>query len=111
MPKVTLRHDPELTVSKLKQLLDDQFGDRYEVYDTALVGADLVIKKSAWTGVSLKLKQKSDRTIVRFGAMSPSAAVRIFFMGLIPILILYFTSWRSIQNEIKTFLQGSPELN
>jgi hypothetical protein len=109
MPKITLRHNPELTAEKVMEIFKKQFQGKYEIYATRLIGADLIIKKSAWTGVSVKLKQAEGQTILKYGAMAPSAGVRMLFYALIPILILYFVSWKKMQNEIKSFVENAPE--
>ncbi len=111
MAKITLAHNPQLDVQRLMSVIQAHFGEQYEVYETKLVGSDVVIKKSAWTGVALKLIQKADRTIIRFNAFAPSVFVRLLQLGLIPILILYVISWGPMQKEVQGFLESSPDLN
>jgi hypothetical protein len=109
--KLTLKHNPQLDIEGLLQILQNKFGGEYEVYKTGLIGSDVVIKKSAWTGIALKLIQKADRTMIRFNAFAPSVFVRILQLGLLPILILYLISWGPMQKEIKGYLESAPELN
>jgi len=111
MPKIEVRHRPDLDVQDLLGLLQDYFSPRYEVYETALIGADIVLRKSAWSGLSIKLIQKADKTLIRFGGMSPSVWVRMLQMGLIPLLILYLTSWKQLQQELESYLTTAPELS
>ena len=106
-----VKHNPELKVDGLVEILEKAFGDRYEVYKTALIGADVIVKKSGWTGVSIKLVQKADKTVIRYGVMAPSALVRILMAGILPWLILRFTVWAAIQKEFEAFVKGSPDLN
>ena len=76
---------------------------------TKLLGADFVIKKSAWSGVSFKIKQKPGQTIIGFGCFSPSAFVRLLQLGIIPLLILHFVSWKKLEQEVKDFILNAPE--
>lgn len=110
MASYTTPQKLEMSKADLLEVFQQGLGSRYEVYETALIGADLVVKKSAWSGVSVKLVQKPDRTIIRYGAMAPSAAVRVLFMGLIPILILWLTSWKAMTKEIEAFVKSEPRL-
>lgn len=109
MPKLTIGHHPELTPESVLEIFRNRFGQQYEVYRTKLLGADFVIKKSGWTGVSVKLIQKADRTMLRFGGFAPSFTVRLLFMGAIPALICYFVTWKKLQNEVREFIETAPE--
>lgn len=111
MAKVVLPHMPELTAAALQEMFAKHFEGTYEVYKTMLLGADFVIKKSSWSGVSVKLIQKKNKTIIRFGGMSPAAWARILANGLIPLLILYFTTWKTMQKEVEAFIKGCEELS
>lgn len=109
MPKVILPYKPEMSKQKVLEIFKNHFNGTYEVYESRLIGTDFVVKKSAWTGVSVRLVQKKDKTMLVFGAFAPSAAVRVLFMGLIPIIICYATVWRKIQNEVKEFIETAPD--
>lgn len=106
MAKAILAHNPSLTKESLNEVLSAHFTPLgYEVGDSALIGADLYIKKSGWTGVSVKLKQKSDSTLIRINGYAPSMAVRLLLYGLITILIL-LPKWRKLEKEVKDFLES-----
>lgn len=107
MAKIVIRHNPSLTKEKLLELFQKRFGGTYEVYETKLLGADLVVKKSGYTGVSVKLVQKSDTTFIRFGAFAPSAWVRIMLYGLIMYLFVR-KSWKALTAEVKQFIETEP---
>ena len=111
--KVILPPSPDLTVDAVMQELTANFAQSrsYEVYKTALLGADVIVKRSGWTGIALKVKHSSNETVILFNPLAPSALVRIFAMGLLPILILYFTSWKEILGEFKTFVSQSAMFN
>jgi hypothetical protein len=106
--KLILAPSPDLTVDMVHQELSQGYAQgKYEVYKTALLGADLVIKQSGWTGLAIKIKHTSDGTTILFNPFAPSVLVRLLAMGLIPILILYFTSWKDMVNEFVAWAQGS----
>lgn len=106
--KVRLPASPDITPDAVMSDLGGSFGAKgYEVYKTALIGADLVLKRSAWTGLAIKIKHTGSETLVMFNPFAPSALVRILFMGLIPILYLYFTSWKEMREEFMQYASGS----
>jgi hypothetical protein len=105
--KVILPPSPDLTVDAVQAEMT-RFGQgKYEVYKTALIGADLVIKRSGWTGLALKIKHSSNETAILYNPLAPSALVRIFMMGFIPLLILWFTSWKELIGEFKAYVSSS----
>lgn len=109
MPKIEIPHQPDLTPSDLAGALQRQFKG-YEVYESALLGIDLVVKKSGWTGAGVRLVQKPGRTFVKLNGMSPSAMARLFLGGLIPFLILWLGPWKKIIAEVREFLETTPKL-
>jgi hypothetical protein len=111
MPKVIIPHKPELSKPKVFEIFKNHYAGKYEVYETALLGADFVVRKSGWTGVSVRLIQKKDKTKIIYAAFAPSLAVRLLFMGIIPMLICYATVWKDIQKEIGEFIESAPELH
>lgn len=107
----TLPPSPHITVETLIQDLQAYWGPRgFEVYKTALIGADLVLKKSGWTGIAIKIAHGPQSTILRFNPFAPSALVRIFAMGLIPLLIAYYNAWKPLLAEFRVYLEQSPFL-
>lgn len=104
MAKAILKHDPTLTKEKLNKILSAKFSTMgYEVGFSNLIGADIYIKKSGWTGVSIKLKQKADTTFLRINGYAPSVAVRLLIYGIITILIL-LPKWKKLEKEVKDFV-------
>ena len=79
----------------------------FEVYRSALFGVDVVLKKSGWTGVGIKIKQNNGTTELVYNAFAPSAFVRVVAMGLIPILIVNSTSWKPLLRSFEQYVQGS----
>ena len=107
--KIILPPSPHITPDSLLQELQQQWGPRgYEVYKTALIGADLVLKKSGWTGIAMKINQGPAQTEIIYNAFSPSVFVRLLAMGLIPLLIVYSNSWKPLLQDFRMYVQSSP---
>lgn len=103
-----LPYSPHITPDSLLQELQQAWGPRgYEVYKTALIGADLVLKKSAWTGIAIKISHSPQSTTLKFNAFSPSVFVRLMAMGFIPLLIVYFNSWKPLIQEFRGYMEQS----
>lgn len=83
----------------------------FQVYKSALVGVDVVLKKSGWTGIAFKVKQNNGMTEIAYNAFAPSAMVRVMAMGLIPILIVNSTSWKPLLRSFEQYAQSSPFFN
>lgn len=104
--KVDLGRRPDLTVDSLLKQLKREFGKEFEIYPTKLLGADIIIKKSAWTGLAIKLKKDAQGNAnLGFNPLMPSAGARILATGLIPILILWKRSWKPLIERFKDFLR------
>lgn len=87
----------------MKETLEEKGG--YVVYATALIGADLVIKKSDWTGMAVKVKSTDNGTEILFNPFAPSMLVRLLFMGLIPLLVLMFGAWKTFGQEFISWVE------
>lgn len=99
---------PDSLVQELGQAWASQ---GYTVYKTALFGLDVVLKKSGWTGIGIKIKQDNGMTVLAYNAFAPSAMVRVLAMGLIPILIVNSTSWQPMLRMFEQYVQRSPYYN
>jgi len=108
---MTIRHNPELTVDQLVTILKHEFHGRYDVYETNILWADLVIKKSSWTGMVVNLKQKPGETALAYGLIAPAFWARMLGMGVIPYLILWVTSWKAFAADVTSVLERSDALN
>tara|TARA_R110002096_G_scaffold350395_1_gene543424 strand:+ start:432 stop:893 length:462 start_codon:yes stop_codon:yes gene_type:complete len=82
-------------------------GNGFTVYKSALVGLDVAIKKSGWSGIAIKIKQDGSGTVLAYNAVSPSAMVRLLALGLIPLLILNAKSWMPLLRDFEQYVQGS----
>ncbi len=106
MATISLKQDPSLTYEKLEALLSPFAETKgYEVNYSNALGGYINVKKSGWTGVVVKLKQKKDSTLLRINGYAPSIAVRLLLYGLITILIL-LPKWRSLENEVKEYVMS-----
>jgi hypothetical protein len=102
------RPGPHITPDSLLAELSNTWKPQgFEVYKSALVGVDVVLKKSGWTGVALKIKQVNGNTELAYNAFAPSAFVRVMAMGLIPILIVNANSWKPLLRKFEQYVQGS----
>ncbi len=103
------RSAPHITPDSLAYELGQAWAPRgFEVYKSALIGLDVALKKSGWTGVAIKIKHTETGTELVYNAFSPSAMVRILAMGLIPILIVNSTSWQPLLRMFEQYVQSSP---
>ncbi len=122
MPNLKVRHNPELTTEQAMQVSRTHFGPKYEIYRRKVRSGLFIIKKSAWTGVRVRLIQKKDATYFNLGDDMPSMAVRslfvfsVFIPALWPALLLFLYIWnkrcfRPLLNEVKQFIATAPEFN
>ena len=103
---------PHITTQTLVDELGRAWGPQgFQVYRSALIGLDVVLKKSGWTGVGIKIKQNNGNTELAYNAFAPSAMVRVLAMGLIPILIVNSTSWKPLLRSFELYVQSSPYFN
>ncbi|MBN2572376.1 MAG: hypothetical protein JXA68_09635 [Ignavibacteriales bacterium] len=109
MPKLEIAK-ADITVEKLFDLINKNFSGKYQVYMSKLPLVDFAIKKSAWTGISFKLKEKDGKKTLVYNAFSPSAAVRVLALGIIPLLIMNSVSWKPLLKEVTDFLNSCPEI-
>ena len=110
--KITLRLRTDLTTDQLESELRSTFGQgKYEISRNPLFKSVIIIKKTGWTGLTLALKQKKDQTLIRFNAFAPSALVRMFLMGLVPMLILHNGKWKELRAEFMAWASRSQLLN
>jgi hypothetical protein len=107
--KGVMAPSPHITADALVAELTQSWGPRgMTAYKTALIGADVVLKKSAWTGIAIKIKHGPQSTELLFNAFAPSALVRMFAMGLITMLILKPMSWKPMLKDFRAYLEGAP---
>ena len=107
--KINLGPAPHITPDSLLHELTTSWASQgFSVYKSALVGVDVVLKKSGWTGIALKIKPNAGNVDVVYNAFMPSAFVRIMAMGLIPILIVNANSWKPLLRRFEDYVKNSP---
>jgi ribosomal protein S27AE len=106
--KISLGPAPHITPDSLLQELTATWVPQgLKVYKSALYGVDVIIKKSAWTGVALKIKPNGGNVDIAYNAFSPSAGVRMLMLGLIPILIINANAWKPLLRRFEQYAQGA----
>jgi len=109
-------HHPELTVKKAFKIFQRHF-NKYEVYKTAILNRHFVVAKSGWVGVGVGLKQEEGKTSFIFTYMIPSvllnrlimATVFLGFIWPLVISLILRPRHKRMENEIKSFIENSPE--
>ncbi len=82
MAKIILAHNSSLTKEKVLEVLQKHFSSiGYEVGNSALIGADIYVRKSDWIGATIKLKQDKEKTWLRTHGYAPSVLVRLLLYG------------------------------
>lgn len=114
MAKIRVAHHPELTIEREIEVFKRHFGMKYQVYGINPTGRsrgrDLIVKKSRWTAVGVKLKQRQGETSFEFTAFTPSS----LFGGIIGILISYLImrpSWKAMEKEVAHFIRNAADFH
>ena len=110
MAKIEIPHNPDLTVEDIINSLNVKFASKgYTAKKVKLLGADLVLEKTSWVGVAIKLKQKQNATFLRVNGFAPSTGVRVFMamLGLFTYLFV-IPKWNKLVKEVKQHVL-SPE--
>jgi len=110
MAIVTIPHNPELTKEQAIEAFQRHFAGSYEVYPTKLRKRDLVVKKSNWSGVGVRLKQEKEKTCFVFTAMMPNVIMQVLFGGLFSYAILR-SEWKRLEAEVTEFIDSAPEFH
>ena len=95
MAVITISHHPELTAEDVVAIFQKRFEDKYQIMPTPRHPRwDLVVKRSAWTGIFVRLEQGRDKTKLVFCGNSPSAWARlILLVSIFPSILLSFLFW------------------
>lgn len=110
MAKITIGHHPELTPQGLISIFEKHFAGKYEIIPTPRQPTtDLIVKRSAWTGVAVHLKQQRNKTKVVFYGIAPSLWARVTGFLLIGIIVWYLFIWKGITDEVRAFIETAEE--
>lgn len=107
MPKLNLGHKPELTTDKLEQILQHEFGKKFEVYKATQRKFDFILKESDYMGVAFRVRQKNDKTYLGYSWTTPSMGLGLF-LGW-PLITNYFHRQELLQ-EVESFIENEPQL-
>jgi hypothetical protein len=110
MAIVTIPQNPELTKEQALEAFQRRFAATYEVYPTKLAKRDLIVKKSNFAGVGVRLKQEKEKTSFVFTAMMPNVIMQALFGGLFSYLILR-SEWKRLEAEVTEFIESAPEFH
>ena len=107
MTTIKIKHDPELSKESLMELFSGYFQEKYDVYPTLIIGADFIVKKSAKSGVFVKLKQKEGETKVIYGSIAPSVAVRVLYskIPLVGGMLMAHFAGSDVMQDVKNYLE------
>lgn len=108
MAIISTGHLPELTPEQAMQAFANHFQGKYDIYPTKIRGRDFIVKRSAWAGVSVRVKQEKTKTAFVFTAMMPNLILQAFAGGLVAYLFLR-SSWKELEREVADFITACPE--
>ena len=113
MASITIAHRPELAVEDVIAIFEEHFGDKYEIMPTPRQSLmDFIVKRSAWTGIAVRLKQQRNKTKLVFYGNAPSLWARLVVglsLFLFGVLFWYLFVWKGMTNEIRTFIETAEE--
>ena len=115
MAIIPVGYRPELTPERAMEVFKTHLGGRYDVYETRQFGRHFILKKSAWTGVGVGLKQDQDGTYFVFTGITPSLGLRFLpllgiFLGIIGVAALYLIMYLSLRQGRKEMEQEVVDL-
>ena len=113
MARVSIRHNPDLTAERAREVFEDRFRGKYEVFPTArLVAGNFIVKKNAVLAIFVTLEQKQGQTSFKFFHQYPTVWMRLLLGILFPIsLAIGLTAGKQLENEIRSFILGEPEFS
>jgi len=114
---VTIAHHPELTAEDLVAIFQKQFGGKYEIIPTPRQPLfDLIVRRSAWTGIFVHLKQTRDKTKLVFWGNPPSAWARLIVVFSVFASFLLFglvfwqlLVWKEMTDEVRAFIETADQ--
>lgn len=92
-----------LSVEEVLEILLEKGG--YTVFAPALVGVDLVIKKTHWTGLKLTVTPFESGTTLIFNPFAPTTLTRMLCKSLLPVLVLPSGAWKAFGQEFVSWLE------
>jgi hypothetical protein len=109
MTLVTVGHHPELTVEEVMKVFINHFAGKYVVYMYRLGWAkSIVVKKSIWIGVNIRLRQRKDETSFVFVFFAPSRVIRSV-LGSSWAYVFHRSECQAMENEVGAFIKSAVE--
>lgn len=117
LTKVTVGHDPAITLAWLLSTMESGFGDRYEVVAKKKT---VIVKESDWKGVVVQVKHRPSKqeTVINVIREVPELKNRLLVLPLmllailpgIAALFLMKNRGKDIENEVAAYLVRAPQL-
>ena len=108
MAIISIGNRPDLTKEQIQQIFAERFSE-YEVIKSTALNRDFILKKNAWTGVGVRLKQEKDgKTAFVFTALMPNVLLNALSGGLFAWALLR-KSWKEMELEVAGFIRLAPE--
>ena len=107
MGTVEIAHHSEMTPEGTMQVFRSHLGSKYDVYMTRLPGWDFVVKKSGWTGVPVKLKQKNAGTSFVLGRCTPGVLHQ--FLGGPLLTLILWRRLKALEEEVRVFITNAAD--
>ena len=107
MAVVAIGHHPEMTTEQLVQIFQRGLGGKYQVYESHALMTDLMVKKSGWTGCTVKLQQHgtSSDFVTRQNYGNPLFAA---FLGSLLSMLVLRKGWQALEAEVVQFIENEP---
>lgn len=115
MTVLTVGHHPELTAEEAMRAFQRHFAGQYEVYKVWWENRDFAVKKSAWLGISVKLKQETGKTSFVFTYFPPSLSLNLLVglsagvLGTLLRMLFLHSRFKAVENEVKAFIESGEE--
>ena len=114
---VMVAHHPELTWQDAMRIFQQHFNGKYKVRKIKrTIARHFIICKSPLIGIRVKLEQTKDRTSFVFDGDAPNALLAVLFwmgLGILISVIIYLTALKprlkSMENEVKSYIENAPE--
>jgi len=116
MAIVEIAHNPELTVSKARQIFREHFSRGYIVdtpgfFQRLFPRRQFAVRRDDWTGIGIRLKQNDGSTSFVFTALPPPSGIKAFMYNLAPPLawLILRPGRKELENEVKVFIENAAD--
>ncbi len=74
--ELALGHRSDVTGERIAQVLRDRLGSRYKVTHGGARGADVLVRRNAWTGARVRVKRRNGDTALVVHGLVPNPFAR-----------------------------------